>query len=60
MGSFAMMNLANASLDNIAEINNLPAENENRELHSLQIHKPMYGLKMYRLAMMERVTQLVM
>ena len=28
MGSFAMMNLANASLDNIAEINNLPTENE--------------------------------
>lgn len=24
------------------------------------IHKPMYGLKMYRLAMMESVTQLVM
>ena len=28
MGSFAMMNLANASLYNIAEINNLPTENE--------------------------------
>ena len=28
MGSFAMMNLANASLDNIAEINNLSTENE--------------------------------
>lgn len=28
MGSFAMMNLANASLDNIAEIDNLPTENE--------------------------------
>lgn len=28
MGSFAMINLANASLDNIAEINNLPTENE--------------------------------
>ena len=28
MGSFAMMNLANASLNNIAEINNLPTENE--------------------------------
>ena len=28
MGSFAMMNLANASLDNITEINNLPTENE--------------------------------
>lgn len=27
MGSFAMMNLANASLDNISEIHNLPAEN---------------------------------
>ena len=26
--AFAMMNLANASLDNIAEINNLPTENE--------------------------------
>ena len=57
MGSFAMMNLANASLDNIAEINDLPTENE---LHSLPIHKPMYGLKMYRLAMMESVKQLAM
>lgn len=28
MGSFAMMNLANASLDNISEIHNLPAEME--------------------------------
>lgn len=27
MGSFAMMNLANASLDNISEIHNLPVEN---------------------------------
>ena len=27
MGAFAMMNLANASLDNISEINNLPDEN---------------------------------
>ena len=26
MGSFAMMNLANASLDNISEIHNLPDE----------------------------------
>lgn len=60
MGSFAMMNLANASLDNIAEIDNLPTENENRELHSLRIHKPMYVLKMYRLAMMESVKRLVM
>ena len=60
MGSFAMMNLANASLDNIAEINNLRLKMKNRELHSLQIHKPMYGLKMYRLAMMESVKQLVM
>ena len=31
MGSFAMMNLANASLDNIAEIDNLPTENEKQE-----------------------------